>query len=220
MTLPVPDHGAAQTLPIPAGAVSDGHPATWPCGPIRYAVNATEAPPGALEDLTAVLTDLTAATGQTFTPAGTTTRFPEPGDIENGPAVGAAPLTIAWAHHPGTSSTGAGESALLTGDEVAGKATTVTAYRPRRGLIPPKHTIEAADVVIDASLVADPAGGSWGGVSGQRAFLQHELLHALGLDHTATAGSVLGKALPTGRYEQLGAGDAAALRALTAQRRC
>ena len=218
LTLPIPDPGHAADLPIAATSVIDGHAATWaPCRDIGYTLNTAAAPPGAAADTAAVLADLSRATGLTFTSRGATSRTPQPGTAPTGPADPDAPLTIAWAHRPGP---GAGRpvSALLDASgDVAGKTVIVDAHRPRRGIIPPMHRIAAADVVLDADLTSDGLGHAWGGRSGQLGFLEHELAHAAGLDHTAAPGSVLAPALAPGDYERYPAGDVAALRALAAQ---
>lgn len=215
LTVPVPDPGTADTLPIPASSVTDGHPATWqPCTTIGYTVNASLAPPGSLDDLTEVLADITTGTGIQFQLKGSTTRIPQDGDLASGPVRDDAPLTVAWAHQP-TAGGGPDQSDLLSeGGDVAGRTTATTAYRARRGLLPARNRILAADVVIDADLAIDPADRSWGGRSGQRAFLQHEMLHALGLDHTPAAGSVLSPTLLPGKYSHIPEPDLHAVRAL------
>ena len=223
VSIPVPDRGNSAALPIPASAVIDGHPATWrTCSTVGYTLNVVAAPPGAIEDTQEVLADLAEHTGLRFAFRGLSTRMPQSGDLARGAVRADAPLTIAWSTRPDTTSpSGAGSSDLLSASgETAGRTITTDEYRPRRGLIPPRHLLVAADVVLDASLTRDIDGTTWGGRSGQRAFLQHELAHAVGLDHSDHPGSVLAPKLASGHYRSYPQFDQQALSALTRSQDC
>lgn len=213
---PLPDPVPSVTT-IPAASVEHGVPATWDCStPITWTFNPVGANPGTLEDITSVFDDYHRITGLNFRYDGTTTDIPQRDDLVNGANLTARPsdIVIAVAQPALSTSTGQTSTLLDTDDAGAAKTSTATEARARLGFIhSPSNRILAADIVLRPS--ADLANGdSYGGQSGQKAFLTHEIGHAVGLDHAEPfAASVMTPTLD-GHVTTLQPLDTSALRSL------
>jgi hypothetical protein len=151
---------------------SDGSVVRWdPCTPIRWQVNLALAPPGALDALRVAFDDLAAATGLTFTSAGTTTAVPTRSWLQSDGERGT--LLVAWVPKVG-SDLWSGSADGEGGWYKRGVSTDGTSWTWK---------IERGFVLIDPATTAGYAAGFAPGVS-LGALLLHELAHAIGLGHT------------------------------------
>jgi hypothetical protein len=182
----------------------DGSPVRWnPCAPVHWVVNPTGAPTGAIEDLTAAMGQVSAASGIAFVRDGDVTEEPSP----SRPAViprrygdGWAPVLISWGELQG-SALGAGLS--VTGDTV-GVATPVAISRPRGGGV-----LVTGQIVFERELVVSPGFAT---TRSQGAVMLHELSHILGLGHTNDNAQLLYEGgEPIAGIGELGPGDRAGL---------
>lgn len=180
-----------------------GQPARWnPCTPLRYVVNVSEAPAGALALVQEAVAGMAVATGITFSYGGTTNEMPT-SDWGFGPSTsfptGWQPLLIGFARP--------GQSDLLDGDN-AGAAFPVTLEFTTTG--------ELVDVsgaaVIDADLAAQLPMGFGGASVGS--IVLHELGHALGLAHVQDAAEVMHPVVGPWTPSAWGPGDREGLRRL------
>lgn len=171
----------------------DGSPGRWnPCEPIRYQVNASQAEPGALEDVQAALAQITAASGLQFQYVGATTEIPR-AHHEMRAGGRWAPVTIGWAT--------ASQTDMLTGAE-AGMG------GPDRLSTPSGTVYVSGSVVLDAARNAEYPPG-FAGYQTRGTLLLHELGHLVGLGHTDDDSQAMRSGLGApGRY---GAGDLAGL---------
>lgn len=181
----------------------NGQPARWnPCVPLRYVVNVSEAPAGALALVQEAVARLSVATGITFSYGGTTNEMPT-SDWGFGPSAsfpsGWQPLLIGFA--------APGQSDLLDGDN-AGAAFPVTLEFTSTG--------ELVDVsgaaVIDTDLAAQLPMG-FGGVS-VGSIVLHELGHALGLAHVQDTDEIMHPVVGPWTPPAWGPGDREGLRRL------
>lgn len=180
----------------------DGTPVRWnPCEPVRYVVNASEAPyPTAVDDVRTALRRVTDASGIAFEFAGETDEAPDP---EREPVLARyggdrwAPVLVAW--------TDPGRVPEL-GGTVVGSAQTIPAGR--------EAVYVSGAIYLDATerlRSGFGTGGSWGTV------LLHEAGHLAGLGHVGSETEVMH---PGGERNQLastvrfGPGDEAGLGAL------
>lgn len=171
-------------------------PVTWDgCREIPYVVNPAGAPAGHLAQLASAVADLERASGLRFRYAGTT----EDRTFEDraGPFGSAPPVLIAWATPE--------EVPELAGD-VAG-----VGGAEARSLTPDRLTYVTGMVALDRDGYAE-IGARQGGGDLQRAILEHELAHVLGLGHVADPGQLM-YAETTGQ-RHLAAGDLAGLAVL------
>ena len=188
-------------------------------GPIGYRVNLTNAPAGALADVTEAVKRLSAATGLSFSYKGTTTIVPtRPTSGSAFPYPGDAALVIAWAR-PGTSSYLPKDGSNRVG---VGGALWSSGYRDGGGRAALRIT--QGFVVLDSttSLTGGFGVGPLSGLSGTRGqLLMHELGHAVGLDHpkVADTAEVMNPSL-TRKAAVWGAGDLAGLKLLGAGSGC
>lgn len=182
---------------------ADGEPARWnPCVTIHYAVNVTDAPPGALALVKEAAARMAAATGTTWVFDGTTTEVPT-SEWGYGPSdsfpTGWQPLLIGFSTPE--------RSDLLDGDN-AGAAFPVTLEFVATGEL--VHVSGA--VVIDADTAAkvpmDFGGASVGSV------VLHEMAHAYGLGHVPDPSQIMNPVVGPWTPETWGAGDREGLRQL------
>lgn len=212
----------AQAAPAPAGPVvttqaaspkyrgsaksytlvkEQGKVVRWnPCGTIHYRVNTRYAPKGALDDAKKAVARVASETGMTFAYDGSTSEVP------SSTSTPSAELVIAWARR----GKGSSRSDYLPGGGVVGVGGWSAGWDvDDRGRITTPEIYEGFVVLDTASNTlpggfADRAGGTRG------ALLQHELAHAVGLDHTKDKSQLMHPVL--GRYSSFGAGDHAGLR--------
>ncbi len=205
-------HGAGPSTPV-AGSGSyrfiahqpgrPDDPVTYdPCRPIHVVVNDAIAPPGAERLLAEALSEVSRATGLTFTRDGRTDEVPRADRPLRDPArygSGWSPVLVAWttpAAVPGTGGT-------------SGR----TRWRecPRRRRPVGRWTFVTGTVSLDTpvmqGILARPDGAAGG-----RAVLMHELGHVVGLAHVDDSGEVM-YADNVG-VTQFGPGDLAGLAAL------
>lgn len=173
----------------------DGSITRWNgCTPITWAFNPAHAPAGALTDIKAALTRISAATGLTFTRTANTTTIPTSATLDAAPAN----LIIAWAP-PGTTD-------LLdnTTEYARGGWKTTPTLDPGTGLI--TWPITRGYVLLDT---LDTTTWKPGFGTGQRrgTLLLHELGHAIGLNHTTAPGQVMNPAITATSTSTWGTGD-------------
>ncbi len=164
-------------------------PVTWDrCGEIPYVVNPDGAPAGHLETVAAAVDELEAASGLRFRYAGTTDDRTFEGRV--GPFGSTTPVLVAWATPE--------EVPALAGD-VAGvggaEARSVTSDR---------LVYVTGMVALDRDAFA-AMGERPGGAALQRAVVEHELGHVLGLGHADDPAQLM-YAETTGQ-RRLAAGD-------------
>lgn len=171
-------------------------PVTWDgCREIRYVVNPDGAPAGHLDTVTAAAADLERASGLRFRYDGTT----DDRTFEDraGPFGSSPPVLIAWA----------------TPDEVPDLAGDVAGVggAEARSVAPDRLAYVTGMVVLDRDAFAAMAGRP-GGAGLQRAVVEHELGHVLGLGHVDDPTQLM-YAETTGR-RHLAPGDRAGLAVL------
>jgi hypothetical protein len=170
-----------------------------PCDAIHYRVNTRYAPRGALADTKKAVSRVAAETGMKFVYDGSTSVIPSSTSKPN------AELVIAWSRKgkgksrsdylPGGGVIGVGGWAARWDVDARGRITTPEIY--------------LGYVVLDTAS-NDLPGGFADRASGTRgALLQHELAHAVGLDHTKDRSQIMYPSI--GRYSSFGAGDHAGL---------
>ncbi len=215
--------GAAQAAP--AGRASSysfisqsngkGTIARWnPCdGPITYRVNLARAPKNSLPEVKEAFKRIGAATGMTFSYAGTTTIMPQR-DTGFPAAHKGADVVVAWATPgkestmlpKGTTAAGQGGPAYLS----AYTATGANAWKIFRG-----------NVVLNAPVAKEMARGftaKRNGTTGQ--LLMHEIGHAVGLGHAENdRKQIMFPQLGT-KAAEWGAGDLTGLKRLGASAGC
>jgi hypothetical protein len=157
-----------------------GVPVRWnPCSPIRYRVNLSAAPAGALDDVRQAIARVAAATGDRFVYEGTTTQT---ADQQIGRAFQTGnttsrwlPLLITWVPHAHF-------------DYLADTNRAAAFGMPQAGDGADAQTYESGVVAIDAGghLPLGFAGRYSDGV-----VLMHELGHVMGLAHVADGNEVM-----------------------------
>lgn len=182
---------------------ADGSPARWnPCVNIRYAVNVTDAPPGALALVKEAAARMAAATGTTWVFDGTTTEVPT-SEWGYGPSdsfpTGWQPLLIGFSTPE--------KSDLLDGDN-AGAAFPVTLEFVATGKLVHVSGAVAVDAETAALVPMDFGGASVGSV------LLHEMAHAYGLGHVPDPSQIMNPVVGPWTPESWGAGDREGLRQL------
>jgi hypothetical protein len=177
---------------------ADGTPARWnPCQPIRYVVNLSQAPAGALQMISSALTQVSQATGLQFSYAGpssevaTNTRPLTEGGTWS-------PVLIVW-EAPGQT------DFLPNGGEVGmGGFTAVTN--------PAGQWVDVTgQVALSSGAAANPgfsADGGWAHL------LLHEIGHVVGLAHVTDPSQVMYPVAGPGAPTSYGAGDLAGLHRL------
>lgn len=176
-----------------------GGPAAWwsPCAPIRYAVNLSDAPAGALDDALAAVAVASSATGLRFEYVGTTDFSPDPGGGwgQMPPGIDAV---IGWV----------GPSQLSRTRAVAG---TGGSWWEGAGS---HHRIDQGYALVNGDIARAILRPGFGTGYSEGHLLLHELGHMLGLGHTGDPTEVMypqtGPLSPSG----YGAGDRAGLQAL------
>lgn len=179
-----------------------GQVARWnPCAPIHYRVNTTYAPSGALTDTKTAVSRIAKETGMTFVYDGSTKTIPTKKGAR------AAGITVAWAK-PGT---GTGKTDLLPGGKTIGTGGFNAAYRINGNVITGMRIVNGY-VVIDTASNKLKAGftDNKNGATTRGALLEHELGHAIGLNHVNDKTQIMNAVI--GGYSTFGAGDIAGLR--------
>ena len=196
--LPAPSD-AGYTLAYPDG--SGGSAAWWnPCDPIRFAVNLSDAPTGALDDALAAVAVASQATGLTFDYVGTTGFSPDPaGGWGQMPA--GVDAVIGWVS-PAQLGGGRGE---------AGAGGSWWRAAGSHDRIDEGYALINGDI---AKAILRPGSGT--GYS-EAHLLLHELGHMLGLAHTADPGEVMYPQTGPLSPSAYGPGDLAGLRYLGSQ---
>lgn len=171
-------------------------PVMWDgCREISYVVNPAGAPAGHLAQVAAAAADLERASGLRLRYAGPT----DDRDFghRSGPFGSAPPVLVAWA----------------TPDEVPELAGDVAGVggAEARSLTPDRLVYVTGMVALDRDGFAE-IGARPGGPELQRAVVEHELAHVLGLDHVDDPAQLM-YAQTTGQ-RHLGAGDLAGLAVL------
>ena len=178
---------------------SDGSPVRWnPCAAVRWQANLSLAPPGALDALRAAFDELAAATGMTFTYAGTTSTVPTKTWLEGDGDSGV--LVVAWAAKVG-SDLWTGSADGEGGWYKRGVSTNGVSWTWR---------IERGFVLIDPASTTGYLDGFSPGVS-LGALLLHELAHAVGLGHVDDQSELMYPTLSATTSAAFGDGDRAGL---------
>ncbi len=165
------DGGRGETSSYRFLAVQEGTvdvPVTWSsCKPITYVVNDAGAPAGWRETLHEAVDAVSEATGLAFVDAGTTTARDFEGRVDGDELL---PVLIGWATP---------SEVPTLADAVVGVAGPVTVYYAEGGNNTGQY--ESGSVVFDVEAFArmERAGEE----RLQRAVMQHELGHLVGLDH-------------------------------------
>jgi hypothetical protein len=171
-------------------------PVTWDgCREIRYVVNPEGAPAGHLTQVAAAVADLERASGLRFRYDGTTDDRGFEG--RSGPFGSAPPVLIAWATPE--------EVPALAGD-VAG-----VGGAEARSLTADRLVYVTGMVALDRDGFA-VIGARPGGAELQRAVVEHELAHVLGLGHVTDPAQLMYAETTDQRH--LAAGDLAGLAVL------
>ncbi|HET6810630.1 MAG TPA: matrixin family metalloprotease [Acidimicrobiales bacterium] len=177
---------------------ADGTPARWnPCQPIRYVVNLSQAPAGALQMISSVLTEVSQATGLQFSYAGPSTEL----------ATNARPLTEGGSWSPVLivwEATGQSDFLPNAGEVGMGGFTAVTN--------PAGQWVDVTgQVALSSGGAANPGFSADGGWTH---LLLHEIGHVVGLAHVTDPSQVMYPVAGPGAPTSYGAGDVAGLRRL------
>jgi hypothetical protein len=197
------------------GTSPDG-PLRWnPCQPIRYEVNLTHAPPGAMEDVRGAIERVSEATGIPFVEVGTTLRTV---DQQMGRAFQSRipgeeryyPLLIEWVEHEHF-------------DFVADTDKAAAFGIPWRGNGELARTYVSGAIAMDAGEDLPPGFRER---YSRGVILMHELGHVMGLGHVGSPDEVMwspdesDEKLPNLFQTQWGAGDLEGLSALGREAGC
>jgi len=170
-----------------------GSPIGWSsCAPIPYQVDFNGAPQTAVQDVATAISDLSAASGYTFTYEGTTSDMPGPVRANEAMAGQVAPLLIAFLN------SSSGEERGTGGVEWAG---------PAGG----REKVVYGYAIIDSSVEASPG---YGPDAFEGAILLHELGHAMGLAHPPDPNEIMWPTIVDGGPRNYEAGDRAGLAVL------
>ncbi len=180
-----------------------------PCEPIRYVVNATLAPPGALDDLQQAIRQVEEATGLTFVNEGQTDEAATTNRLIRQPQRYGnrwAPILVAWDH---------GERFRMEPTNPAGGQSFEV-----EGVYVTGVLIVNVDAVAQDHNRSRPASGFGEGTTWGRVFI-HELGHIVGLGHVARSDQIMFPELgvQSGRAE-FHSGDLAGLRLLGKEAGC
>jgi hypothetical protein len=189
LTFTITDNGSGDGFTFAATQPGSEQPVTWDrCDDIRYVVNPAGAPADQRQLVSDAVADIEAASGLGFRYDGTTDdrRFSDRASLL-GPA---PPVLVGWATSDEVSDL-AGEVAGVGGAEAT-----------RTG--PDELSYVTGMVVLDRDTFAAMAGRP-DGTDLQRAVIEHELAHVVGLGHVDDTGELMYP--ETTRRTELGPGD-------------
>lgn len=180
-----------------------------PCEPVHYVLNATLAPPGAVEDLHAAMRKIEAATGLTFVNDGPTSEAGAVNRTYSQPHLYGnrwAPVLIVWDH---------GEKHRMAPTNPAGGRSFQV-----DGVLVTGVLIVNVDAIAQDHGRSRPANGFGEGTTWGRVFM-HELGHIVGLGHVARSDQLMFSELgvQSGPAE-FRAGDLAGLRLVGREAGC
>lgn len=184
---------------------SSGAPARYnPCAPIRYTVNLSHAPAGALEDVHGAFARLAAATGLQFEYVGETSQVPTESWYASGSGSAYPPVNVAWVKP--------GESSLLTSGASGNGGSDFLSTGSGKVFV-------TGSVVLNADHNDMYQAGFGDGMT-RGNLLVHELGHVLGLGHAPAPGAVMYGQISSSTPGELAAGDLAGLASLGSSAGC
>jgi hypothetical protein len=206
---------SSAAAPVVSGAYSvlrigkDGVPVRYnPCVDQRYVINPLSAPAGAVDEVRAAFTRLSAATGIRFVDAGTTTEthglFGQRDITQSRYGSGWAPILVSW--------TSAAVEPLLAGGTL-GYGGSTSYWRGDSD-----EAYVSGEVVFDTDQSVLAPGFGPGLTRGN--LVLHEIGHVVGLDHIDDRSQLMNASIHSGSPNGYGAGDLAGLAQLGARQGC
>jgi len=188
--------GSSYTL-----SYSDGHAVRWnPCQTIRWRINLTYAPHGALSDTKEAFSRLARNTGMTFSYAGTTSRIPQKNWSDHVTTDTKPNIIVAWAK-PGS---GTGRSTLLPSGAAGYGGWAARTWVTTDGENHPMRIL-AGFALLNRNTNSLAGGYGSGETRGQ--LILHELGHAIGLEHTSDKHQIMYPTLLNRLRTSYGDGD-------------